>query len=92
MAYEKNQELSHVLKQELGYDYIELEFVFLEEKAKESPKVETKESDIKDYALGPKIPRKELRKDRRSRQKSFIKFESPYHSNVNTPAERRMFR
>jgi hypothetical protein len=91
MAYDKNQDLSHVFKQELGYDYIELEFI-LEEKTKESPKVEIKESEITDYALGPKISRKELRQDRRKRQKSFIKFDLPYHSNVMAPSERRMFR
>ena len=86
MAYDKNSELSPVFKQELGYEYIELEFIL--EQPKESPKVE--EKPIEDYALGPRITRKELRKDRRKRQKSFIKFESPTHSNVYAPAQRRI--
>jgi hypothetical protein len=89
MAYEKNQ-VSPVFNQELGYDYIELEFIL--EKPKESPKVESKESEIESYALGPKISRKELRQDRKRRQKSFIKFESSYQSNVLAPSERRTFR
>ncbi len=74
MAYPKSQELSHELKQDLGYDYIEVEFIL--EKTKESPKVE-EQPKLKEYVLSPVISRKELRQDRRKRQKSFIKFERP---------------
>jgi hypothetical protein len=87
MAYNKT-ELSHALKQDLGYDYIEIEFI-LEEQT-QSPKVEEKQKAEEKYVLGPVISRKELRKDRRSRQKGYIDFISPSHSNVFAPAERRI--
>ncbi len=48
MAYNK-QELSDALKQDLGYDYIEIEFI-LEEQT-QSPKVEEKPKEK--YVLGP---------------------------------------
>jgi hypothetical protein len=85
MAYNK-PELDHALKQDLGYDYIEIEFI-LEEKTT-SPKVEEKAKEK--YVLGPVISRKELRNDRKKRQKSFIDFENSSHSNVFAPAERRI--
>ncbi len=85
MAYNK-QELSHALKQDLGYDYIEIEFI-LEEQT-QSPKVEEKPKEK--YVLGPVLSRKELRIDRKSRQKGYIDFISPSHANVFAPAERRI--
>ena len=85
MAYNKS-ELSHVLKQDLGYDYIEIEFI-LEEQTP-SPKVEVKPKEK--YVLGPVLSRKEKRIDRKSRQKGYIDFDSPSHLNVFAPAERRM--
>ncbi len=71
MAYNKH-ELSHVLKQDLGYDYIEIEFI-LEDT--ESPKVEEKPKQK--YVLAPLVSRKEKRRDRKSRQKSSVKFIRP---------------
>ena len=76
MAY-KPSVLSNVLKQDLGSDIIEIEFVL--EDQLESPKVEKKPEKTV-YKLSAPVSRKSLRKDRKSRQKSHISFERPVSS------------
>ena len=72
MAYH-NQKLSHPLKQELGFEYIEIEFV--QEEKEVLPVEEKPKSTV--YKLSAPISKKALRKDRKSRRKSSIQFNRP---------------
>ena len=68
---EQQPELNN-LEEELGYHTIELEFIiqdFEELQPEEKPKEKER------YQLSPKISWKEKRKDRKSRQKSWIKID-----------------
>ncbi|MHA1110779.1 MAG: hypothetical protein ACTSRE_06725 [Promethearchaeota archaeon] len=66
---QKLQKINNLSNKELGYDYIEIEYILEEKKGL---KKESEQDGKKQYALSSKISRKELRKDRRSRQKSWI--------------------
>ena len=74
MAYEQFKTVSNVLDQELGYEYVEVEFLLEEVKVQ---KQEEEKEKSKVYVLSPKLSRKELRKDRRSRQKKYLKDREP---------------
>jgi hypothetical protein len=62
------QELKKDLIQ-VVYDYIDIEFIIQEIKEKIGPEEDEKKQI---YEMGPKISRKKRRKDRKSRQKSWI--------------------
>ncbi len=84
MAYHKNQDLLNVLKQDFGL--VEIEIV-LEER--ESPAVEQKPQEEK-YELSPRIPKKDLRRDRKMRRKSSIRINRPM--SASSVSERWMVR
>ena len=71
MTKEQNQVIQELEKGilEVLHDYVEIEFIIQDVKEKLRPEHEKKKPT---YVLGPKISRKELRKNRRSRQKSWI--------------------
>ena len=74
--YEQKQKAQEALKQGLGYDYIEIEYI-LQESDKSKEKRQNQQEKLEGYALSAKISRKELRKDRRKRQKSWIEINHP---------------
>ena len=70
---QQNQEykIKKELNKDLGYDYIEIEFILQGEEGSQESNQQYQEQH-KGYALGAKLSRKERRKDRRKRQKSWI--------------------
>ena len=73
MTYQ-HQKMSNAIKQDLGVDYLEIEFILVDEE--KSPKVDTKPNH-ETYELSAPISRKDMRKDRKSRRNSFVNFNRP---------------
>jgi len=81
------QKLVNPVIQDLGYEYIEIEFILDSQNQKKSPEVE-EQPKYEKYVLSAPISRKELWKDRKMREKSSIKFNRPV--STFSVAERRI--
>ncbi len=76
MEQHQEQKVKQHLEFELGYDYVEVEFLLQE--VEKSPKVEEKKQKLSEkYELSPKVSFRELWKDRRQRQKSWVVVNHP---------------
>ena len=84
---EQEQKSDKALKQDLGYDYIEIEYILQDSKDLKIEKQKQHEKQ-KIYGLSAKISRKELRKDRKKRQKSWIEINR--HISEDSIAESRI--
>ena len=76
MEQQQEQKVKQNFEFELGYDYVEVEFLLQE--VEQAPKKEEKKQEVsKKYELGPKLSLRELWKDRRQRQKSWFVVNRP---------------
>ena len=76
MEQHQVQKVKEKLDLELGYDYVEVEFLL--QKVEQSPKEEENNQELsRKYELGPKLSLRELWKDRRQRQKAWLVVNHP---------------